>query len=120
MECSAKLSVRGAKGMAKGTGPITTFEALAVASQFGISLVVCVVLGYLAGHWLDDRLNSGIIFTLIGVLLGLVAAVSNTIRLNNALMRKHGAGSVSNTARTTESVRRANDGNTMDEVEEAD
>ena len=88
LRCSAKLSVRGAKGMAKGTGPITTFEALAVASQFGISLVVCVVLGYLAGHWIDDRLNTGIIFTLIGVLLGLVAAVTNTVRLYRALMRK--------------------------------
>jgi len=101
--------------MANRTGPVTTFEALAVASQFGITLVVCVVLGYLAGHWIDDRLNTGIIFTLIGVLLGLVAAVANTVRLYNALMRKHGTGSVSYTARTTESVRRANDGNTLDE-----
>jgi F0F1-type ATP synthase assembly protein I len=104
--------------MVNRTGPVTTFEALAVASQFGISLVACVVLGYLAGHWIDDRLNSGIIFTLIGVLLGLVAAVSNTVRLYNALMRKHGVGSGSYTARTTASVRRANDGNTLDEEEE--
>ena len=107
--------------MAKRTGPpITTFQAVAVASQCGITLAVSVVLGYLAGHWLDDRLNTGIIFTLIGVLLGLVAAVSNTVRLYTALMRKHGVGSVSKTARTTESVRRANDGNTSDEVEKAD
>ena len=102
--------------MANRTGPsVTTVQALAVASQFGISLAVSVVLGYFAGHWLDDRLNTGIIFTLIGVLLGLVAAVLNTIRLYTALMRK----SESETAQTTTSARRANEGlNTLDEEED--
>ena len=91
--------------MANRTRPtITTVQALAVASQFGITLAVSVVLGYFAGHWLDDRLNTGIIFTLIGVLLGLVAAVLNTVRLYTALMRR------TQTARTTESVREANEG----------
>jgi F0F1-type ATP synthase assembly protein I len=75
--------------MANRTRPnVTTLQALAVASQFGFTLAVSVVLGYLAGHWLDDRLNTGIIFTLIGVLLGLVAAVTSTVRLYRALLRK--------------------------------
>ena len=75
--------------MANRTGPtVTTYQALAVASQFGITLAVSVVLGYFAGHWLDDRLSTGIIFTLIGVLLGLVAAMVNTVRLYRALLRK--------------------------------
>lgn len=75
--------------MAKGTGPtVTTVQALAVASQFGISLAVSVVLGYFVGQWIDGHLGTGIIFTLIAVLLGLVAAVSNTVRLYRALMRK--------------------------------
>lgn len=75
--------------MAKGTGPtVTTVQALAVASQFGISLAGSVVLGYFVGHWIDDRLGTGFVFTLIAVLLGLVAAVSNTVRLYRALMRK--------------------------------
>jgi len=75
--------------MPNSTGPtVTTVQALAVASQFGITLAVSVVLGYFAGHWLDDRLNTGIIFTLIAVLLGLVAAVTNTVRLYRALFKK--------------------------------
>jgi ATP synthase protein I len=75
--------------MAKGTGPtVTTVQALAVASQFGISLAVSVVLGYFVGRWIDDHLGTGIIFTLIAVLLGLVGAVYNTVRLYRALMRK--------------------------------
>jgi F0F1-type ATP synthase assembly protein I len=105
--------------MANRTGPtITTFEALAVAGQFGITLVVSVVLGYFAGHWLDDRLNTGIIFTLIGVLLGLVAAVLNTVRLYSAVMHKSGIESSTQSAQTMKSVRRANEGNTLDEDED--
>jgi F0F1-type ATP synthase assembly protein I len=105
--------------MANRTGPtITTFEALAVAGQFGITLVVSVVLGYFAGHWLDDRLNTGIIFTLIGVLLGLVAAVLNTVRLYSAVMHKSGTESVTQSAQTMKSVRPANEGNTLDEDED--
>jgi F0F1-type ATP synthase assembly protein I len=103
--------------MAKRTTPtVTTFQALAVASQFGITLAICVVLGYFAGHWLDDRLGTGIIFTLIGVLLGLVAAVLNTMRLYAALMRnREDLSSTPNTAQTTPSARTANDGNQLDE-----
>jgi F0F1-type ATP synthase assembly protein I len=67
---------------------MTTFQALAVASQFGITLAVSVVLGYFAGHWLDDRLGTNFIFTLAGVLLGLVAASVNTVRLYRAMLRK--------------------------------
>jgi ATP synthase protein I len=94
--------------MAKGTGPtVTTLEALAVASQFGITLAVSVVLGYFAGQWLDGRLGTGILFTLIGVLLGLVGSAVNTVRLYRALMRKTQSDRY---AQTTESARAADDG----------
>jgi F0F1-type ATP synthase assembly protein I len=96
--------------MAKGTGPsVTTFQALAVASQFGISLAVSVVLGYFVGQWLDGRLGTGIIFTLIGVLLGLIGSAMNTVRLYRALMRKTQSEAY---AQTTESARIADDGET--------
>jgi F0F1-type ATP synthase assembly protein I len=102
--------------MANRTRPtITTVQALAVASQFGVTLAVSVVLGYFAGHWIDDRLNTGIIFTLIGVLLGLVAAVLNTVRLYSALMRRSGSTGSTPAAQTMESVRSANDGTPQDE-----
>jgi F0F1-type ATP synthase assembly protein I len=96
--------------MAKGTGPsVTTVQALAVASQFGITLAVSVVLGYFVGQWIDDRLRTGIIFSLIGVLLGLVGAAMNTVRLYRALMRKTQSERY---AQTTESARIADDGET--------
>jgi F0F1-type ATP synthase assembly protein I len=75
--------------MANRTRPtVTTFQALVVASQFGVTLAVSVVLGYFAGHWLDDRLSTGVLFTLIGVLLGMLASVLNTVRLYRALLKR--------------------------------
>jgi F0F1-type ATP synthase assembly protein I len=94
--------------MANRTRPtVTTLQALAVASQFGITLAVSVVLGYFAGQWLDGRLNTGIIFTLIGVLLGLVGAAISTVRLYEATLRKAQSES---SAQTTESARSADEG----------
>ncbi|MCA1643954.1 MAG: AtpZ/AtpI family protein [Chloroflexi bacterium] len=78
-----------------------------MASQFGITLAVAVVLGYFVGHWIDDRLNTGIIFTLVGVLLGLVGAATNTVRLYRALLRESEADWH---AQATQSARRADDG----------
>jgi len=99
--------------MANRTTPtVTTYQALAVASQFGITLAVSVVLGYFAGHWLDDRLNTAIVFTLLGVLLGLVAAVLNTVRLSRALL---GKAEFDKHASTTTSAPEANAGNPLDE-----
>ena len=89
---------------------ISIVQSLAVASYFGVSLAISVVLGYLAGQWVDGRLNTGIIFTLIGVLLGLVASTYNTVRLYRALLRKVSADEADSRAQTTESAHIANDG----------
>jgi F0F1-type ATP synthase assembly protein I len=91
------------------TGPtITTVQSLAVASQFGITLAVAVILGIVAGQWLDGRFYTGIpLFTLIGVLLGLVGAATNTVRLYRATLRQSESEWH---AQTTESARTADDG----------
>ena len=70
------------------TPTLSIIQALAVASQFGITLVVAVVLGFLAGQWLDSHLNTGIIFTLIGVLLGLAGTAVSFVNLYRATMRR--------------------------------
>ena len=82
---------------------ISTLQSLAVASYFGASLAVSVVLGVLAGRWLDEHLNTGYLFTLIGVLLGLVSATASGVRLYRATLRKSGTGWPPKT-QTTESA----------------
>jgi F0F1-type ATP synthase assembly protein I len=66
---------------------LTVVQALAVASQFGITLVVAVVLGFFVGQWLDGRLNTGIVFTLIGVLLGLAGTAVSFVNLYRVTLR---------------------------------
>jgi F0F1-type ATP synthase assembly protein I len=95
--------------MAKRPKPnVTTYQALVVASQFGVTLAVAVVLGFFAGQWLDSHLNTGYLFTLIGVLLGLVGSSTNTVRLYRSMLRKI---ELEGNAQTTESARNTNDGN---------
>ena len=82
---------------------IGVLQSVAVASYFGASLAISVLLGVLAGQWLDGHLNTGYIFTLIGVLLGLVAATTSGVRVYRATLRKGGAGLRAKT-QTTESA----------------
>ncbi len=70
-------------------GPtLTTVQALAIASQFGVTLTVAVGLGLFVGQWLDNQAHTGVVFTLIGVFLGLASAVSGVAVLYRAALRK--------------------------------
>ncbi len=46
--------------------------ALTLASQLGVTIAGPIVLGAIAGHWLDGKLGTGIIFFLILLCLGVV------------------------------------------------
>lgn len=70
--------------------PLSTIQALAIASQFGITLAVSVGLGLFVGQWLDGVAHTSIVFTLVGVLLGLVAAAASGVTLYRSAMRKGG------------------------------
>jgi F0F1-type ATP synthase assembly protein I len=116
--CYTSRARGNATGMARspsdGKAPaLTVLQALAVASQFGVSLAVSVVLGYFVGQWLDQRVHTGVLFTFIGVLLGLLGAVLGTIRLYRAAL-----GRASNahqpSATTPSSHHSANEGNPED------
>ena len=71
---------------------VTTLEALTVASQAGITLAVAVGLGIFAGHWLDEQLHTGILFTLIGAFVGLAGASVSSVRIYRAFLAKGGFG----------------------------
>jgi F0F1-type ATP synthase assembly protein I len=66
---------------------LTTAQSLAVASQFGVSLAVGVGVGLVAGQWLDAHLQTGFVFTLLGVLIGLVAGTGSVVALYRATLR---------------------------------
>jgi F0F1-type ATP synthase assembly protein I len=68
--------------------PLSVIQSLAIASQFGITLAVSVVLGFFVGQWLDTRFGTGIVFSLIGVLVGLAAAATSTVRIYQGFLKR--------------------------------
>ena len=52
-----------------------------------MTLAVGVGVGLLAGQWLDSQVHTGPLFTLIGVLVGLVGGVTSTLTLYRATLR---------------------------------
>lgn len=76
-------------GTTRKAPPMSTVQALAIASQFGVSLAVAVGVGLLVGQWLDGRLGTGLLFTLVGVFLGLAGAGMTTVTLYRNSLKKN-------------------------------
>lgn len=49
-------------------------KMLAVAMNLGTSVAAAIAVGLFGGRWLDDRLNTGYLFTIIGFALGAATA----------------------------------------------
>ena len=67
---------------------LTTTQSLAVASQVGVTLALAVGLGLFVGQWVDGQVRTGLLFTLMGVFIGLVSGVSGTVTLYRATLRR--------------------------------
>lgn len=64
------------------------WQALGVVTQFGVTCAVAVWLGFLLGSWLDGLLGTGIVFSLIGALGGMISAVTGTFQVLKMLARR--------------------------------
>ena len=47
------------------------YELLSLVTQIGFMLVMTVALGAYIGLWLDNHLNTGVVFTLMGLVTGI-------------------------------------------------
>ncbi len=72
---------------------VGTWQAIGIVTQFGVTVAVSVWLGYLVGSWLDSRLGSGLIFTLVGAVGGMVSAIMATVHLMKFVQRRPRADS---------------------------
>ena len=61
--------------------PGRTGAYVALFSEIGISLLVTTLVGVLAGHWVDEQLNSLPIFLILGFLVGAGAGTVMIYRL---------------------------------------
>ena len=67
--------------------PLGTWQAIGIVTQFGVTCAVAVWLGYFLGSWLDARLGTGLIFSLICALGGMISAVTSTVVVIRRLQR---------------------------------
>ena len=68
-----------------------TWEALGVVTQFGVTCAVAVWLGFLLGSWIDGLLGTGLVFSLILAIGGMISAATGTYQLLKVLARRNGA-----------------------------
>jgi ATP synthase protein I len=67
--------------LAKKNEQANWVRQIGILTAIPILLAVGPFIGYVAGHWLDGKLNTDPIFTIILLLLGFVAAGKETYRL---------------------------------------
>lgn len=69
---------------------LNTWEAIGVVTQFGVTCAVAVWLGFLLGNWIDGLLGTGLIFSLICALGGMISAVTSTVKILQHLQQRRG------------------------------
>ena len=52
----------------------------------GFFIAACIIIGIFSGLWLDNKLHTGPLFMIGGLLLGLVAAIIGVYRMIQPLM----------------------------------
>lgn len=63
-------------------------EAITLVTHLGLTIAIPIVIGAAAGHWLDEKLGTGVIFSLILLMLGIVGGLVGAYRLIVALGQK--------------------------------
>lgn len=69
------------------SGSGSGLEAFALISQLGLTIALPIVLGAAAGHWLDEKLGTKVIFFLILLCLGIAGGFAGAYRQITAVSK---------------------------------
>lgn len=62
-------------------------QNLALVGHVGLAMMIPIFFGIIGGHFIDEKLGTGSIFLIIGIVVGVMASFMN---LYNLAMRKSG------------------------------
>ena len=65
----------------------SVLDALAIVPQMSLTIAIPIVLGVLAGHWLDEKFETKPVFFLILLCLGIAGSVTGVYRLIRILWK---------------------------------
>ena len=71
----------------KKSGPESGLDALVLFSQLGLTMALPIILGAVAGHWLDEKFGTRVIFLLIFVCLGITGGITGAYRQITAVTK---------------------------------
>lgn len=63
-------------------------EALTLFTQLGLTMAAPIIFGALAGHWLDGKLGTGMIFLVVLLCLGIAAGFMGAYHQIMAVTKK--------------------------------
>ena len=66
----------------------SSLEALTLITQLGLTIAIPIVLGVAAGHWIDGKLGTGMVFSLILLIIGIAGGITGAYRLVAAVVKR--------------------------------
>jgi predicted F0F1-ATPase subunit len=65
----------------------SSLESLTLITQLGLTIAIPIVLGAMAGHWLDVKFGTEAIFSIILILLGIAGGIAGAWHLVTAVIK---------------------------------
>lgn len=66
---------------------LSSWQAIAVASQMGFMLAATVAIGVFAGSYLDSMLNTSPVFIILGAVAGLASGLYSCVQIYRFALR---------------------------------
>lgn len=65
----------------------TSLESLTLITQLGLTISIPIVLGAMAGRWLDGKFGTGIVFSMLLLFLGIGGGIAGAYHLVTAVIK---------------------------------
>ncbi|MSS43283.1 AtpZ/AtpI family protein [Anaerosalibacter bizertensis] len=72
----------------KNNNKKTIGEGIALITQVGLSIITPILIGVYLGNLMDKKLNTGMVFTIIFIIVGALSGFMNLFKLGNRKTEK--------------------------------